>query len=116
VENIELRCRAHNLHEARLFFGADVVRETRAWWGRLVPQRVGDVAGLRARCRDPTFAPRILQSRTARQDIQDAIVRPLRLQPRWFVVTRRGIRRRRPAAASRLVDSPVVSMMVESMA
>ena len=27
VENIELRCRAHNLYEARLFFGADVVRE-----------------------------------------------------------------------------------------
>jgi hypothetical protein len=26
-ENIELRCRAHNMHEARLFFGADVVRE-----------------------------------------------------------------------------------------
>ena len=27
VENIELRCRAHNLHEAKLFFGTEVVRE-----------------------------------------------------------------------------------------
>jgi hypothetical protein len=27
VENIELRCRAHNAYEARLFFGPDVVRE-----------------------------------------------------------------------------------------
>jgi len=27
VENIELRCRAHNLHEAKLFFGTDLVRE-----------------------------------------------------------------------------------------
>jgi hypothetical protein len=32
VENIELRCRAHNAYEARLFFGPDVVREERAWW------------------------------------------------------------------------------------
>ena len=31
-ENIELRCRAHNAYEARLFFGPDVVREERAWW------------------------------------------------------------------------------------
>ena len=31
VENIELRCRAHNAYEARLFFGPDVVREERAW-------------------------------------------------------------------------------------
>ena len=31
-ENIELRCRAHNAYEARLFFGADIVREERAWW------------------------------------------------------------------------------------
>ena len=30
VENIELRCRAHNAFEARLFFGPDVVREERA--------------------------------------------------------------------------------------
>jgi hypothetical protein len=29
AENIELRCRAHNVHEAQLFFGADVVREWR---------------------------------------------------------------------------------------
>ncbi len=39
VENIELRCRAHNAYEARLFFGPDVVREERAWWGGLVPER-----------------------------------------------------------------------------
>jgi hypothetical protein len=32
VENIELRCRAHNAYEARLFFAPDVVREERAWW------------------------------------------------------------------------------------
>ena len=32
VENIELRCRAHNAYEARLFFEADIVREERAWW------------------------------------------------------------------------------------
>ena len=31
-ENIELRCRAHNAYEARLFFGPDLVREERAWW------------------------------------------------------------------------------------
>ena len=32
VENIQLRCRAHNLYEASLFFGdgSDAVRETRA--------------------------------------------------------------------------------------
>jgi hypothetical protein len=32
VENIELRCRAHNAYEARSFFGPDIVREERAWW------------------------------------------------------------------------------------
>ena len=35
VENIQLRCRAHNQYEARLFFGCDdvdVVRETPALW------------------------------------------------------------------------------------
>lgn len=32
VKNIELRCRAHNLYEADLFFGADVVRESRLLW------------------------------------------------------------------------------------
>ena len=31
-ENIELRCRAHNAYEARLFFEPDIVREERAWW------------------------------------------------------------------------------------
>lgn len=33
VGNIQLRCRAHNAHEADLFFGADVVRESRPHWG-----------------------------------------------------------------------------------
>ena len=32
VENIELRCRAHNAYEARLFCGTGVVREEGAWW------------------------------------------------------------------------------------
>ena len=32
IENIELRCRAHNAYEARLVFGPDVVREEGAWW------------------------------------------------------------------------------------
>ena len=31
--NIELRCRAHNLYEAELFFGAEVVRESHVPWG-----------------------------------------------------------------------------------
>ena len=44
-KNIELRCRAHNMHEARLFFGADVVREERAWWGGLVPERADRSSG-----------------------------------------------------------------------
>lgn len=30
VENLELRCRAHNLYEARLFFGTELVREVRS--------------------------------------------------------------------------------------
>jgi hypothetical protein len=33
AKNIELRCRAHNLYEAELFFGADAVRESHAVWG-----------------------------------------------------------------------------------
>ena len=33
VENIELRCRAHNAYDARLFFGDGVVREGRPQWG-----------------------------------------------------------------------------------
>jgi hypothetical protein len=44
ASNIQLRCRAHNLYEADLFFGVDVVREVRtnsqhdrARAGRLVP-------------------------------------------------------------------------------
>ena len=44
VENVQLRCRAHNQHEARLVFGADVVRESgrelyRIGRSRLVPAR-----------------------------------------------------------------------------
>jgi len=31
--NIELRCRAHNLYEADVFFGAEVVREPGVVWG-----------------------------------------------------------------------------------
>ena len=27
VENLELRCQAHNLYEAKLFFGTELVRE-----------------------------------------------------------------------------------------
>jgi hypothetical protein len=35
VENIELRCRAHNAYEAALFFGeSSIVRETRCVWSR----------------------------------------------------------------------------------
>jgi hypothetical protein len=33
VANIQLRCRAHNAYEARLFFGDGVVKESRAMWG-----------------------------------------------------------------------------------
>ena len=33
VGNIELRCRSHNAFEARLLFGADMVREIAATWG-----------------------------------------------------------------------------------
>ena len=33
AKNIELRCRAHNLYEADLFFGAEVVRESGEMWG-----------------------------------------------------------------------------------
>lgn len=32
VENIELRCRAHNAYEAQLFFTCDAVRERRPAW------------------------------------------------------------------------------------
>lgn len=43
VANIQLRCRAHNAYEARLFFG-DLARESRTPWGReLVPERVRHV-------------------------------------------------------------------------
>jgi len=33
VANIQLRCRAHNEYEARLFFGDGIVRESRTAWG-----------------------------------------------------------------------------------
>jgi hypothetical protein len=33
AKNIQLRCRAHNLYEADLFFGAEVVRESAVAWG-----------------------------------------------------------------------------------
>jgi hypothetical protein len=33
VANIQLRCRAHNAYEARLFFGDGFVRESRTAWG-----------------------------------------------------------------------------------
>ena len=33
VANLELRCRAHNVYEARLFFGDSIVREARTAWG-----------------------------------------------------------------------------------
>jgi len=31
--NIELRCRAHNLYEAELFFGPEIVKESHVVWG-----------------------------------------------------------------------------------
>ena len=31
--NIELRCRAHNIYEAELFFGTEIVRECSGMWG-----------------------------------------------------------------------------------
>jgi hypothetical protein len=31
--NIQLRCRSHNAFESELFFGTEMVRETRAAWG-----------------------------------------------------------------------------------
>ena len=34
--NIQLRCRAHNHHEARMWFGADAVRERSPWYGNSV--------------------------------------------------------------------------------
>jgi len=40
AKNIELRCRAHNLYEVDLFFGAEVVRESGVAWGGLGPSGV----------------------------------------------------------------------------
>jgi hypothetical protein len=39
ADNLSLRCRAHNNHEAELFFGPLMVRETRDAWG--LPTRSG---------------------------------------------------------------------------
>ena len=41
VENIELRCRAHNAYEAQLFFSCDVVRERDedSFWNERRPLR-----------------------------------------------------------------------------
>ena len=48
VENIQLRCRAHNQYEARLFFGDMEVREDRPAWGDLaaavVARRAASIA------------------------------------------------------------------------
>ena len=46
VENIELRCRAHNAYEARVFFGPDVVREEGAWWADSFWNELTSPAGL----------------------------------------------------------------------
>jgi hypothetical protein len=43
VGNVELRCRAHNAYEARLFFGEGVVREDRPQWGRALAMDWGGV-------------------------------------------------------------------------
>jgi len=37
VANLQLRCRAHNVYEARLFFGDPVLRESRTAWGATRP-------------------------------------------------------------------------------
>lgn len=56
VENVQLRCRAHNRYEASLFFGAGVVREASLPWdgvlSQLVPGRVLETSG--DRCSDVT--------------------------------------------------------------
>ena len=43
VENIELRCRAHNAYEAQLFFTGDVARESDvdSFWNELPPRYFG---------------------------------------------------------------------------
>jgi hypothetical protein len=40
VANLQLRCRAHNAHEAEAWFGPLVVKEAPAVYGRLGPDRV----------------------------------------------------------------------------
>ena len=54
VENIELRCRAHNAYEARLFFGPDVVREERACWADSFRNELIGPSGLCVNRRDRT--------------------------------------------------------------
>ena len=49
VENIELRCRAHNAYEAHLFFSGEVTREfdVDSFWNELPPLEGNDLARLR---------------------------------------------------------------------
>jgi len=58
VENIQLRCRAHNQHEARLFFGDPVVRERQPAWRGSARTRSGTGALLAPAPHIPTPAPR----------------------------------------------------------
>ncbi len=46
VENLELRCRSHNAHEAELYFGPLLVKEVRASWGG--PTRSGPSSARRS--------------------------------------------------------------------
>jgi 5-methylcytosine-specific restriction endonuclease McrA len=48
VENLELRCRSHNAHEAELRFGRLLVKEARTSWND--PTRSGPSSGLAAPC------------------------------------------------------------------
>ena len=40
ADNIQLRCRAHNQYEARLFFGDTLVRELREVWAEHSPSEM----------------------------------------------------------------------------
>ena len=40
ADNIQLRCRAHNQYEARLFFGETLVRERREVWAEHSPSEM----------------------------------------------------------------------------
>ena len=60
VDNLQLRCRAHNQREAELFFGMPmpgVVRETADSYGQLGPDLVGSVHGSGADLRRVQRAP-----------------------------------------------------------